>query len=181
MTRFSKWLVAAALLSLLTVGCDFKKSGPSGPRATGAGTRVGNVAADFTLLDQDGRSVTLSSYRGNVILLDLSTMWCTYCQIEASQAEALYQQYRNRGFVLVNALFADYLGNPITVEDCRSWADFYRLTFPVLADEDERVYRTYNEQDVIPLNLVIDRDFVIQYKGTGFDDTAIRLAIESNL
>jgi peroxiredoxin len=108
-------------------------------------------------------------------------MWCTYCQIEASQAEALYQQYRSRGFVVINALFADYLGNPITVESCRSWADFYGLTFPVLADVGEHVYRTYNEQDVIPLNLVIDRDFVIQYKGTGFDDTAIRLAIESNL
>jgi peroxiredoxin len=116
-----------------------------------------------------------------VILLDISTMWCTYCQIEAALAESMYEQYRSQGFTIINVLFADYNGDPITTEACKGWADFYGHTFPILADFDEGVYGIYNEHNAIPLNLVIDRDFVIQYKATGFNETAIRTSIEKLL
>jgi peroxiredoxin len=174
-------LISIVLLFALAHSCDFKKSGPSGPNAPGVGTRVGDIAADFTLLDQNGQPVSLSDYRGQVILLDLSTMWCTYCQIEASTAEQLYQQYRSQGFVMMNALFANYKGGPITVENCEEWAEFYKISFPILADVSQAVYDTYNELNAIPLNIVIDRDFIIRYKATGYNETAIRATIENYL
>ena len=176
----SSIVFTTALLALLA-GCDFQQSGPSGPQITENAAHVGDVAVDFTLYDQHGISRKLSDYRGQVILLDISTMWCTYCQIEADHAEEFYRQYKDRGFIMLNALYADYNGAPITYDDCQDWADFYELTFPILVDFDEEVWGIYGEANEIPLNIVIDRDFIIRYKAPGYNDTSIRQMVESLL
>jgi peroxiredoxin len=180
MRRATSTVLTTALLTLLA-GCDFQKSGPSGPQVSENAIQVGDVAADFTLTDQHGLPRRLSDYRGHVILLDISTMWCTYCQIEADHAEEFYQQYKDRGFILLNALYADYNGAPITNDDCKEWADFYEISFPILADIDEEVWGMYGESNEIPLNIVIDRDFIVRYKAPGYNDTSIRQIVESLL
>jgi len=177
-------LKSASMILLVLVfaaACDFQKSGPSGPNVPGHGAQVGDIPTDFTLLDQHGMPVSLSDFRGNVILLDISTMWCHYCQIEAEHGEEMYQQYRNQGFVMLNVLYADYNGAPMSVDKCHDWAEFYEITFPILADADESVYKIYNETNEIPLNIIIDRDFRIRHKEPGYNDTTVRQLIESLL
>ena len=115
--RLATSIVLTIPLLALLAGCDFQKSGPSGPQVSENAVTVGDVAVDFVLEDQHGIPRRLSDYRGQVILLDISTMWCTYCQIEADHAEEFYQQYKDRGFTMINALYADYNGAPITLEN----------------------------------------------------------------
>lgn len=65
----ARWLAAGALLSL-AAGC----SAPS-REVDITGRWLGKPAADFTLSDLDGQSVTLSALRGKVVLL---SFWAVY-------------------------------------------------------------------------------------------------------
>jgi peroxiredoxin len=132
------------------------------------GTMLGERAIDFTLKDQNGQSVSLHDYWGSVILLDFSPQWCGPCQNEASEAEQLYQTYKNSGFVILSVLYQDYQRNPITQDKCKAWAEQYGITFPVLADVDETVFNAFKESDNPPLNIIIDRKMVIRYKTVGY-------------
>jgi peroxiredoxin len=139
-----------------------------------SGNQVGDTAIDFRLTDQNGIARTLSNYIANVILLDISATWCPPCQSEASVAESLYQEYKDAGFTIITVL----QDSDIAVSDCATWATTYGLTFPVLADINQEVWNSYNEDNYIPLNIVIDKDFVIRYKQYGYYESEIRSVIE---
>lgn len=53
------WILTLALPSVSRMGAQEKKEGPPEPKF-----KVGDMAPDFTLSDQNGNKVTLSSFRG---------------------------------------------------------------------------------------------------------------------
>ena len=76
----------------------------------------------------------------------------------------MYQDYKNHGFVILNVL----IDNGVNQAMCKSWADRWGLTFPVLSDSQRMVWNLYDDEGYIPLNLVIDQNMVIQYKSIGY-------------
>ena len=177
----TRLILVAVFLAASLGGCQFQKAGPTTPVGSQFRAGLGAVAPDFTLVDQTGVARSLSDYRGNVVLIDLSTMWCSFCQKEAEQGDAMYRQYHERGFVILTVLWADYNGAPMTLQTTKSWADFYGLSFPVLADVNEAVWRAYSEAPDMPLNLIIDRNRIIRYRVAGYNETELRQTIESLL
>lgn len=145
------------------------------------GNLVGDRAYNFTLNDRYETPHSLYNYWGRVILLDISACWCAPCQAEAAQLEALYQQYKNQGFIILTVLIEDATGGQPDAADCAYWADTYGLTFPVLYDVNYSVWYLFNTTNYIPLNLIIDRNMIIRYKDTGYFETEIRSMIESLL
>lgn len=53
------WILTLALPAVSRLGAQEKKEGPPEPKF-----KVGDMAPDFTLSDQNGNKVTLSSFRG---------------------------------------------------------------------------------------------------------------------
>ena len=49
---------------------------------------AGTVAPDFTLKDIDGRSVSLSDFRGKQVVLHFWASWCPDCREETPQLKA---------------------------------------------------------------------------------------------
>jgi len=140
----------------------------SGPKQ---GFKIGQLAYDFTLLDKANNRKTLSDFRGKVVLLNFSTMWCHFCQDEAAELQPLYLKYRTQGFIILSALHQNYAGQPIRTSDCKTWAETYGLTFPVLAELFLGVYWPYYAfpiKVVIPNNVLIDRSGRIRWKKAGF-------------
>jgi peroxiredoxin len=135
------------------------------------GSTIGQIAADFTALNQAGQPVSLYSYFGKVVLIDFSADWCGPCMDEATRAEALYQAYKGEGLEMITILIS---GSPAT------WAGTYGLTFSVLDDISEALWSVYGE-GFIPLNIVLDRNMTIRYKAAGFSESAIKAVIEKYL
>jgi len=57
------------------------------------GHRVGQQAPDFTLPTLAGNPVSLSDYRGRVVLLDFWASWCIPCRLTMPVLEKLSRQY----------------------------------------------------------------------------------------
>lgn len=135
------------------------------------GSFIGQIAANFTAVNQSGQSVSLYSCFGKVVLIDFSADWCGPCQAEAANAEALYQSYESKGVEMVTILIS---GSPAI------WASTYGLTFSVLDDTSETLWNIYGE-GYVPLNIILDRNMTIRYKTAGYTESEIVAAIKKYL
>lgn len=125
---------------------------------------VGAIAPDFTLRDQDGNAVTLSSLRGrNVVLVFYPrdrTPVCTK-QLCEFRDEAELTASRN---TLVFGV------NPGGEGSHASFRDSQKLPFPLLVDEGSRVAEMYRAKGLlwtIRTVYLIDKNGVIRFAQRG--------------
>lgn len=136
------------------------------------GSQVGLQMADFTLRNQGGTPVSLSQFHGSVVLIDFSASWCGPCRSEAARLQALFDEYKDRGLVILTVL--------IDGASAADWASQYGLAFPVLEDAGNGLWGVHGE-GYIPLNMILDRNLTIRYKQSGFTETALTAEIEKYL
>lgn len=118
------------------------------------GPLVGKEAQDFSLKDLEGEKVSLSQFRGQVVLLDFWATWCGPCRIELPTIAKLYETYKGKGLAVLG----------VNNEGDRTVKRFFKkegFSFPVLIDSEQRVSRKYGA-NAIPDVLVINRAGVIE-------------------
>jgi peroxiredoxin len=59
------------------------------------------AAPQFALKDSSGNTISLTDYRGKVVLLDFWATWCTGCKMEIPWFSEFQKAYRARGFAVV--------------------------------------------------------------------------------
>ena len=64
-------------------------------------TIPGAVAPDFTLNDPDGNPVTLSSLRGQYVIVDFWASWCKPCRAGVPAMKELYKKYHPKGLEII--------------------------------------------------------------------------------
>ena len=97
----------------------------------------GDRAPDFTLPDQDGNEISLSSLRGEIVVLYFYPRADTPgCTIQACGVRDRGAEYRQAG--------ARVLGvSPDPVSDVKGFAEKFDLDFTLLADADHAVAEAY--------------------------------------
>ncbi|HZJ49710.1 MAG TPA: peroxiredoxin family protein [Actinomycetota bacterium] len=99
----------------------------------------GDAAPDFTLAATDGSTFTLSDARGeNVLLFFQEGLGCQPCWDNMKEIEARMDEFEALGVERMLTITTDPLGN--TEEKVAAES----LRFPVLADEQAEVSRTYD-------------------------------------
>ena len=61
----------------------------------------GAVAPTFSLLDRDGKPVSLEQYKGQTVLLHFWATYCVPCVTEIPELEALYEKLKDQKFVVL--------------------------------------------------------------------------------
>jgi peroxiredoxin Q/BCP len=98
---------------------------------------VGEVAPDFALPDETGRMHSLAQYRGKKIVLYFYPKDDTPgCTTEACGLRDKLGQFTDRNAVVLGV-------SPDSVESHQRFSQKYGLTFPLLADEGQRVAQQY--------------------------------------
>lgn len=59
---------------------------------------IGGEAPDFTMDTPEGEAVSLSDFRGKVLLVDFWASWCGPCRRENPHVVKLYNKYKDQGF-----------------------------------------------------------------------------------
>ena len=97
----------------------------------------GSKAPDFEGTAQDGRTITLSSYRGRpVVLYFYPKANTTGCTLEARGFAEHYPELKNAG--------AEVIGVSVdTVDAQKSFSDKCHLPFPLVADHDKSIAKKY--------------------------------------
>lgn len=122
----------------------------------------GNRAPDFTLRSLDGEAVSLSDFRGHMVILDFWASWCTPCRVSMPTLHALWGHYRDQGVVLVGVSLDR------TESDARSYLKANGFSGMVALWESmtasQAVAKMYGVVG-IPRTLVIDADGVVRFAG----------------
>lgn len=149
--------VTSAPVSARTISEQLKKAGLDEP------TRE-IMSTDFTLEGLDGSKVSLSSFKGKVVLLSFWATWCGPCKQEMPEMQALYQKLKGRAFEVVAV---DMMEDKPTVAGFIARSGY---TFPVLLDTTGEVGGTsLYDARAIPTNYVIDKTGRIVGRKIGID------------
>ncbi len=146
------------------VGPDDDDAGDDDDDTVPEGYKDGDRMPNFTLKDSDGNDVSLKDFKGKVILLDSSAVWCGPCNDDTPKLEKnFHQAYKNTGdgFVVLQLLGENKAGDPPTGQDLAAWIIKHSVTFPVLADPNWGVGDKIGN-GFVPFYWLLDQNLVIQ-------------------
>lgn len=131
---------------LLLAGCN---------RGT-APRNIGRYAPEFTLQDGHGK-LSLSQFRGQVVVLNFWASWCPPCIDETPSLVTMQQRLKSKGITVVG------VSSDQDEQAYRRFIQEYGINFPTVRDPSENVEHLYGTVK-IPETYVIDRNGVLRRK-----------------
>ena len=124
------------------------------PPTANTSTLVGQTAPEFSLPDYKGKMVSLSSYRGQYVLVDFWASWCAPCRQENPNVVAAYAKYKNRNFTILGVSLDETDGKEAwtkaVMQDNLTWTQLSDLK-----GWGSEVVSLYGIQG-IPFNVLVD-------------------------
>jgi thiol-disulfide isomerase/thioredoxin len=129
-------------------------------------TGVGRPAPAFVQANAKGKPITLSSFKGQYVLVDFWASWCGPCRMENPNVLKSYRQYHPKGFTVLGVSLDDEKGKWLEavrkdglpwmqVSDLKGWKNAVAVLYGV---------------EGIPMNYLVDKEGKIVAKGLRGDD-----------
>ena len=144
-------LATIAFISLVMISCSTAKI-----------PQIGDKAPDFTLESIDGKSISISDFRGKTVLIVFTSVNCKECEDQMPYLIGAYQQ-ANGELVVLDIYHMIY--DTRIIQDYVTKKQF--TTFPALPDPENKVANTYGATRFPPTNFIIDSAGIIRYKKIG--------------
>ncbi len=143
--------IAAPMFIILAIWAVYSFSQPSNSTkitySSTASLSQSNNLPDFVLPavgsnGLTGQTVTFSSFRGKVILLEFMEANCVHCEHMAPILSTLYSQYGG------NVVFLSVVGpwNGVTAQDAAGFVRTYGVTWTIVYDSSGIVFSNYGIQ-----------------------------------
>ena len=125
--------------------------------------KVGDVAPDFTLPSQAGKTVSLHDFKGlkSVVLYFYPQDGTPVCTKESCAFRDQYEVFKQTGAEVIGVSSDD-------AESHKAFADKHSLPFPLLSDEGGRLRKLYGVPSTLGflpgrVTYVIDKEGVVKY------------------
>jgi hypothetical protein len=141
------------------------------PNLQGTGYGIGDVAHNWTFPDQNGDSVELYQFYGDVVLVQIEAAWSGPGYTYGDDMVQLNVDYAAEGLQTITVLVEDLAGSAPDTNDASLWANQAGVDYPVVADFDGMHF------DYTPLQystfLIIGRDMRLIETDAPFDEAYI--------
>ena len=146
-------LVATSLLAPPLVSAEVVKS------------HYRKVAPGFTLSDAKRAPITLSDFKGKVVLLDFWATWCAASKVEMPWFVEFESRYRNSGLAIIGVSMDDEGWAIVS-----SYLEGRPVTYPIVLGDHDVADRFGLAS--LPVTLLIDRNGKVAAKHFGLVDKA---------
>ena len=112
--------------------------------------------ASIKLKGLDGKLYDTSDMRGQVVMASFGATWCVPCVWELKAVEELIEEYKGKPvrFLWISIEERERTSDTLL----RNYVKMYRLTLPVLRDEDGSVFAQFSTNRRIPLLVFFDKE-----------------------
>ena len=149
------------------------KTTPAQPATSAtAPTFEGKPAPAFTLVDTDGKKVSLADYKGRAVIVNFWATWCAPCKLEMPWFEQFRAKYKDQGFEVLGIAEDDAPKDEIV-----KTAKHAGVSYPVLYT-DNKVANLYGGIDSLPTTFYIDRNGTVVEETVGL---APKDEVEANI
>lgn len=91
-----------------------------------------------------------------VLLVTVAAVWCGPCNLEASEAAAMYEEFESRGAgFLLQLADGPTVGTPAKFSHLKTWTTKYDNAWPSVIDPTSKLSELF-EADAFPANILID-------------------------
>jgi thiol-disulfide isomerase/thioredoxin len=118
----------------------------------------------WTLKDLSGKTVSLSDFKGKVVVLDIWATWCPPCRAESPHFIELQNEFKDKGVTVVG-LSVDSTGP----EAVAKFVQENKMNYPIVM-ADEATATAYGADQGIPLTIVIDKNGQVVGRHLGLTD-----------
>jgi thiol-disulfide isomerase/thioredoxin len=165
-------LLLAGVALVVALGLVMKRtqrSAAGGPHPAGPVAKISTEgmkpAAELKLKNLDGKEVSLSDYRGKVVLVNFWATWCDPCRTEIPWLIEFQQKYGDRGFVVLGVAMDDEGKQVVQPFEQKERFDVngqkMAINYPILLKNDDDVDKfagAFGGMIGLPTSVLISRD-----------------------
>lgn len=139
------WVLSTLVFFLVGYTVDWSYSYPD--RALPS-----RAAQGFSLKDLDSKKVSLSDFRGKVVLINFFATWCPPCRMEIPELVKIYHQNKKKGLVVLGIS----LDTQVVPFMLKSFAKQMKIPYPILIGTEEIVEKF--QVSGVPTTFVITKE-----------------------
>ena len=124
----------------------------AGPPDTEGAALKGKAAPSFSLVDTDGRKVSLAQFKGHPVVVNFWATWCGPCKLEMPWFQEFSSKYKPQGLVVLGLAQDDGASR----QDIAGAAKKIGVNYPILMPDDS-VSKAYGGVDYLPETFYVDK------------------------
>ena len=125
-------------------------------------SKIGNYLPNFKLINNKNKWISLSSFKGKYVLIDLWASWCGPCRMSFPTLNKLYNQYHKKGVEIISISIDQNKADWITalLKDKNPWEQVL---------DTKNIAQTLFAMTAIPYYILLDPTGKIIVKELGFN------------
>jgi thiol-disulfide isomerase/thioredoxin len=113
----------------------------------------GKSAPAFTLVDLDGKKVSLSDFKGHPMVVNFWGTYCAPCKIEMPWLEEFSKKYASDGFQVVGVTYDAEVGKETIARNTQKLG----VTYPILLSDPTIEEAYLKNTEVLPMSFYVDK------------------------
>ncbi len=175
--RERMFAIVGALVGLVLVAGIWMLTGRGADVQSQAMGEVNRPAPAFSLQTVAGDRISLTAYRGKVVLVNFWGTWCEPCKRELPALQAANERLGAKGLAIIGVnLTDDEKLQGVSEDGIRQFVAQYNLTYPIALDREGSVTNAFRVFP-LPTSFFIDAQGQIRYVHVGeltLDDVTAR-------